>query len=343
VIRIAVDAMGGDHAPEATVLGAIECASDARCDFGIVLYGDEPRLHEILGRHRPAPSIEVVHCSQTIDMHDAATSALKEKRDSSIVKPLHDHRDGAVQGFISAGNTGAVMAASTLILGRIHGVARPTIGTFLPSTHGWTLVIDAGANVDSKPHHLAQFAVMGSIYAEQMRGITRPRVGLISVGEEDSKGDAATIEAHKLLLRAPIHFTGNCEGRDILMGKIDVAVCDGFVGNIILKFAESIPGFLKTKFTEAAQQGLKQKLAVGMARGTMRAMMKDWDYQEQGGVPLLGVNGISIIGHGSSTPRAIRNMILKAKEMIDLDMNGKISSAMRSMPAYTSQRPQEQS
>jgi phosphate acyltransferase len=333
MIRIAVDAMGGDHAPAATVRGAMECAADPRCDFGIVLYGDEPRIRALLSGSHAKPNIEIEHCSEVIGMHDSATSALKEKRDSSIVKPLSRHREGIVQGFISAGNTGAVMAASTLILGRLEGVARPTIGTFLPSTHGWTLVIDAGANVDSKPHHLLQFAVMGSIFTRHMLGIPDPRVGLISVGEEDSKGDNATIEAHKLLRKAPINFVGNCEGRDILTGGVDVAVCDGFVGNIILKFAESIPGFLKTKFTEAAQQGLKQKIAVGLARGTMRAVMKDWDYQEQGGVPLLGVNGVSIIGHGSSTPKAIKNMILKAKEMIDRKINDSIASALRSLPA----------
>jgi phosphate acyltransferase len=333
MIRIAVDAMGGDHAPDATVRGAVECAADVRCDFGIVLYGDAERLRGILATLHTPPRIEIEHCSQVIDMHDTATTALKEKKDSSIVKPLMQHRDGVVQGFISAGNTGAVMAASTLILGRIEGVSRPTIGTFLPSTHGWTLVVDAGANVDSKPHHLLQFAVMGSIYTEQIRGIRHPRVGLVSVGEEETKGDTATIEAHKLLVKAPINFTGNCEGRDILTGSVDVAVCDGFVGNIILKFAESIPRFLKTKFAEAADSGLKQKLAIGLARGTMRAMMKDWDYQEHGGVPLLGVNGISIIGHGSSTPRAIKNMILKAKEMIDLNINEKIATALRSLAA----------
>lgn len=325
--------MGGDYAPDATVRGAVECLADPRCDFGIVLFGDEPGIRAILARQGGVRNLEVEHCTEIIDMRDSATTSLKEKRDSSIVKPLVMHRDGLVQGFLSAGNTGAVMAASTLILGRIPGVARPTIGTFLPSTHGWTLVVDAGANVDSKPHHLLQFAVMGSIFAEQIRGIARPRVGLVSVGEENSKGDTATIEAHKLLAKAPINFTGNCEGRDILMGKIDVAVCDGFVGNILLKFAESIPGFLKAKFTEAANQGFRQKLAIGIARGTMRTMMKDWDYQEHGGVPLLGVNGVSIIGHGSSTPKAIKNMILKAKEMIDLNINGKIASALDSIQA----------
>ncbi|MBI5647402.1 MAG: phosphate acyltransferase PlsX [Ignavibacteriae bacterium] len=324
--------MGGDFAPEAAVRGALECVADPRCDFGVVLFGDEQRIQPFLPAGPLPEGITVVHTRETIGMGESATTALKSKRDSSIVRALEAHKAGEVHGFISAGNTGAVMAASTLILGRLPGVARPTIGTFLPSQKGWTLVIDAGANVDSKPHHLAQFGVMGAVLTELLRGVENPSVGLLNVGEEEGKGNEATIEAYKLLKNAPLRFAGNVEGRDILKGTVDVVVCDGFTGNIILKFAESIPGFLKAKFTELAQRGLVAKLSLGLLRSPMRAMMKEWDYQEHGGVPLLGVNGVSIIGHGSSSPRAIKHMILKAKEMIDRRVNERIAEAMATLP-----------
>ncbi len=327
-VIIAVDAMGGDFAPEATVKGAVDTARDPGCDFAIRLFGDEQLLRPLLSREGGPAALEVIHCSETIGMNESATGALKTKRDSSIVRMLEAQRDGEVDGCISAGNTGAVMAASTLILGRLRGVARPTIGAFFPNMRGWTLVVDAGANVDCKPQHLLQFGLMGSVFAGQIFGLKKPSVGLLNVGEEEGKGNETAVEAHRLMKKAPMNFVGNIEGRDILKGNVDVAVCDGFTGNILLKFAESFPVFLKTKFRDAARRGLRAKLAVGLAAGTLRTMMKEWDYQEQGGVPLLGVNGVSIIGHGSSTPAAIRSMILKAKEMIDRRVNERIAEAL---------------
>lgn len=323
--------MGGDFAPEAIVRGAVDCARDARCDFDILLVGEESRIREALGADGSAAHISVVHAAEVVGMHDSPTAALKTKKNSSIQIALDLQRDGRADGFVSAGNTGAVMAATTLTLGRIDGVSRPTIGTFLPTTSGWTLLVDAGANVDSKPLHLQQFGVMGSIFTEHMLGTRSPKVGLLSVGEEKGKGDAVTVEAHELLAASPINFVGNIEGRDILSGKVDVAVCDGFVGNIILKFAESFPVLLKTKFREYAERGILNKLRMAVTATAVRSIFKGWDYQEQGGVPLLGVNGVSIIGHGSSTPKAITNMILKAKEMIDRKVNERIAVAMRQL------------
>lgn len=328
MVTIAVDAMGGDFAPEAEVKGALECLADPRCDFAIALYGDAERIAPYLAGRADDGRLAVVHTTEIIDMHDSAMSALKTKKDSSMGRALEAHKAGDAQGFISAGNTGAVMAASTLILGRVPGVARPTIGTFMPTVRGWTLLVDAGANVDCKAHHLVQFAMMGSIYTELMRGVDRPTVGLLNVGEEDSKGGEVPVAAHRMLKEAPINFHGNVEGGDIFKGTVDVVVCDGFTGNVILKVAESVPGFLKATFRRVAEKSLLDKLRIGFAAGALRTAMKDWDYQDYGGVPLLGVNGVSIIGHGRSTPRAIKNMILKAKETIDRGVTGRIAQAM---------------
>lgn len=324
--------MGGDFAPRNVVQGALDCARDPRCDFEILLVGQEDAIRAFLPDSVPS-NIRIRHADDVVDMKDSVATALKAKKNSSMYRALEWHRDGEVQGFISAGNTGAMMALSTLILGRLPGVERPSIGTFLPSRKGPVLLIDAGANVDSKPSHLAQFGIMGSIYTELMLKRPSPKVGLLNVGEEESKGNDASIAAWPLLNAAPVHFIGNIEGRDILKGTADVVVCDGFTGNIVLKFAESFPGLLKSKFHEYADQGLLKKLWVGLIAGTIKKMIKDWDYQEYGGVPLLGVNGVSIIGHGSSTPRAIMNMIFAAKNMVDRRVNETIREAM------TSQQP----
>lgn len=321
--------MGGDFAPHNVVQGALDCARDPRCDFDILLVGQEDAIRALLPASVP-PNIHVRHTDEVVDMKDSVATALKAKKNSSMYKALEWHRDGEVQGFISAGNTGAMMALSTLILGRLPGVERPSIGTFLPSQKGPVLLIDAGANVDSKPSHLAQFGIMGSIYTELMMKRPSPKVGLLNVGEEESKGNDASIAAWPLLKAAPVNFIGNVEGRDILKGTADVVVCDGFTGNIILKFAESFPGLLKSKFYDYAAQGFLKKLWVGLIAGTIKKMIKDWDYQEYGGVPLLGVNGVSIIGHGSSTPRAIMNMIFAAKNMVDRRVNETIREAMAS-------------
>jgi phosphate acyltransferase len=327
VITIAVDAMGGDYAPAAVVQGAVDCARDPRCDFHLLLVGDEAVIRPLLPTPCP-PAIAVFHASEIVGMKDPIGIAVKGKPDSSMRRGLELVRDGRAQGFISAGNTAADMALSTLILGRLPGVERPCIGTFLPSQKVWTLLIDAGANVDAKPKHLLQFAIMGSIFTELIRGIPRPTVGLLSVGEEDSKGNDAVIEAHGLLRAAPINFLGNVEGRDILKGTADVVVCDGFTGNILLKFAESFPGLLKHALLGYAARGLVQKLWAGLMGRTLKGVLRPWDYQEAGGVPLLGVRGVSIIGHGSSSPRAILNMILRAKEMAEHRVNERIAEAM---------------
>jgi glycerol-3-phosphate acyltransferase PlsX len=261
-------------------------------------------------------------------MHDQPTAALRAKRFSSISVGLNLHREGKAQGFLSAGNTGAVLSAATLILGRIPGVGRPTIGALVPTAQSPCLLVDAGANVDCRPHHLREFGIMGSIYVSAMLAIDRPRVGILSVGEEDTKGNEASLEASRLLRQSGLNFIGNVEGRDILKGHVDVVVCDGFVGNILLKFGESVPEFFKSRFKVFAARSIWNKLIGLLARNGLRQVMKELDYQEHGGVPLLGVNGVTIIGHGGSTPKAIKNMIYRAEETITKDVKRKIQETL---------------
>lgn len=336
MIRIAVDAMGGDFAPQAAVDGALASIRDPRCDFSVLLCGDAARLEPLLPSPLPE-RLSVVHAPAVVDMHDSAASAWRTKKDSSMIRALELHRDGQADAVISAGHTGVMMSASTLILGRLPGIARPTIGTSIPTVRGTTLLVDAGANVDSKPQHLVQFGIMGSIYAEQVLGIERPSVGLLNVGEEDSKGNDAAIEAHRLLRSSPVNFAGNCEGRDILRGAVDVAVCDGFVGNIVLKFAESVPFFLKHTFRGIAARSLYHKLLVGLMLGPLRAAMRRWDPAETGGVPLLGLNGTSLIGHGNSDARAVTNMIVAARNTVPRRLGERITEAMRAIAGSATQ------
>jgi len=335
-ITVVADAMGGDQAPAVVVQGALEAVRESSGRVSVILVGREQAIESELQKHAPAAAeskiagtLRVAHADDVIEMLDAPNSALKSKKNSSIAVGLALHRDGKADAFVSAGNTGAVLSASTLILGRIKGIGRPTIGALFPTAkHSPCLLLDAGANVDCRARHLYEFALMGSAYIGAMFGTPRPAVGLLSIGEEEVKGNEVTLEAFRLLKDAPIHFVGNVEGRDILKGEVDVVVCDGFVGNILLKFGESMPGFLKAKFVRYASRGPRQKLVALMARGGLRSVMKEMDYQEAGGVPLLGVNGVSIIGHGGSTPLAIKNMILLAAKTVVQDVNGKIQDSL---------------
>ena len=327
--KIVLDAMGGDFAPANEVAGALLALKEHPGAFEIILVGDESRIREELGSHGAVPaSVSTVHASEVITMHDPPTAAVKTKRNSSIAVGMTLHKEGKADAFASAGNTGAMLSASTLILGRIRGVSRPTIGAFFPSLKGVCILLDAGTNVDCRPQHLLEFAVMGSLYASHVLKYADPTVGLLSVGEEDTKGSAVTIETNKLLRASRLNFIGNIEGRDILAGKAQVIICDGFVGNIILKFGESIPAFLKARLKGYADKGLVEKLRIGLVRSPLRQSLKDMDYEEVGGVPVLGVNGVSVIGHGRSTPKAIKNMILRAYEVAMSQLNVSIERAV---------------
>ena len=331
-LRIALDAMGGDFAPENEILGAIEVFNSglAPADLEIVFVGDEHKIKKCLAANDASRmKYSIVHAEETVTMKDDPTEVIKTKRNSSLYMGADLHAKGGADAFVSAGNTGAMLAMSTIIMGRIKGVSRPTIGTFLPSAAKYpVLLLDAGANVDCKARFLYEFAVMGSIYTSQILGIESPRVGLLSIGEEEKKGNEAVRQAHQLLKESNLNFIGNVEGGDIMSGACDVVVCDGFTGNVILKFAESFSGFLKKMFKNYANENLANKILMACAMPALKSVFKQFNYEEYGGVPLLGVNGVSIIGHGKSSPKAIKNMILKAVETVQKQVNSKIENAL---------------
>ena len=321
--------MGGDHAPANEVAGAVQSLRESNNEFEVILVGKEKEIRRELASHQAEGlSCSVVHADEVIEMDDSPTVALKQKKNSSLAVGVRLHKEGKAEAFASIGNTGAVLSASALILGRIKGVSRPTIGTFFPSETGVCLLVDAGTNVDCRAQHLYEFAVMGSIYAKRVFKYGDPKVGLLNIGEEKVKGSEVVQEAYELLESSNLNFIGNVEGRDILKGKAQVVVCDGFVGNAILKFGESVPGFMKTKLKQYAGKNLWRTLLIGLARGALRASLREMDYEEFGGVPVLGVNGVSIIGHGGSSPKAIKNMILKAAEVSASQLNKHIEEAM---------------
>lgn len=313
--------MGGDNAPFNEIIGSLE-ALKANNDLEIILVGKEELIKAELNNHKYDKScISIVNATEVIDMNDVPANAVRTKKDSSLVIGANLIKNKKAEALVSAGNTGAVLTASTLIIGRISGCGRPTIGASFPTGPGGVCqVFDVGASVDSKPNHLLEYAIMGTVFAKELYGIDNPTVGLLSVGEEKSKGNEVTKAAYSLLSNSDLNFIGNVEGRDVLKGKVDIIVCDGFVGNIILKFGESFISFLKARLKDVAEKSIINKLKIGLVKGLIKIALKDVDYQNHGGVPLLGINGISIIGHGSSSPLAIKNMILRAKEMLDKNL-----------------------
>ncbi len=326
--RIVVDAMGGDFAPVNAVLGAVEAYSENR-SFDLYLVGKQSKIKEVLSSNNITfPEEFVVNADEVIEMADSPASSLKAKPNSSIVIGAQLVRDKKADAFVSAGNTGAMMAASTLIIGRISGLGRPTIGAEMPNVNGICYLYDVGASKDSKPIHLFEYAVMGTIFAKEMGGVTNPKVGVLSMGEEEGKGNEVSEAAAKMLRQSKLNFIGNVEGRDILTGNVDVVVCDGYVGNIILKFGESVPKLLKYLLAKTAEKSFLDKILIGLSKSTLKKALKSLDYQEYGGVPLLGVNGISIIGHGSSSIRAIKNMVLRANEMHQKQLVQKMTTAI---------------
>lgn len=326
--KIVVDAMGGDFAPQNVVQGALQAYQENE-DFDVYLVGKEKAILKVLNDYNlQFDKNNIINADEVIEMGDSPTQALKSKPNSSILVCSKLVREKKADAFVSAGNTGAVMAASTLIIGRIKGVGRPTIGAIFPNSSGVCALFDVGASVDSKPKHLLEYALMGSIYVREMFGVENPRVGILNVGEEESKGNELSIAASELIKKTNLNFIGNVEGRDILNGNVNVVVCDGFVGNILLKFGEGVLTLLRYKFKNYAETSFFNKLKMGMLRKSLRTLLKDFDYQEHGGVPLLGIDGVTIIGHGSSTAKAIKNMVLKAKEAYEKDLTGKIRNSI---------------
>ena len=310
-MRIAVDAMGTDHAPESEVAGAVAAVGQDP-ELEIILVGDEALVSAQLDRFSESGRIAVVHTPHRITSDDAPVSALRRIPRSSINMGLELHKAGEADAFVSAGSTGAVMAASRLILRTLAGADRPTVGTPFPTDGGTTLVVDSGASVDCKPLQLVQFARLGTVYMQDVAGIPRPSVGLLNVGAETRKGTEAVQAAHQLLADSDLDFVGNVEGRDIMSHSCDVLVCDGFIGNILLKFFESLATFLESR--------VRSGLAERCLDSGLDEIFRGFDYAEYGGVPLLGVNGVSVVCHGASSPKAIRKAIGVAKRAVESRM-----------------------
>ncbi len=328
-IDIVVDAMGSDRAPEAEIRGAI--AACRRFNVRVLLVGPEQRIEPALvqclkGHNLP---IEVVHASEWISMDDKAAQAVRSKRDSSMRVGLKLVREGKAAGFFTAGNTGAAMATAKMVLGMLAGVDRPALATILPTLNGSpSLLLDVGANVDSAPENLVQFAVMGDIYAREVLRIKNPCVGLLSIGEEDSKGNALTRDTLPLLRNLPINFIGNVEGRDLYNNRADVIVSDGFVGNVALKSSEGLARLVNTSLRESLKSTVTAQVGALLSRNAFADFKKRLDYTEYGGAPLLGVRGVCIVGHGSSNEKAVMNGIRVTAEFAHAEVNAAIEAAI---------------
>ncbi len=338
MIRIALDAMGSDHAPQAEVQGAIQAARELR--VSITLVGDEKRILRELNRYRVGRlPLEVVHASQVISMRDPATTALRKKKDSSIRVATSLVRSGQVVGFVSAGNTGACLAVAKRILGALDRVDRPALAAVLPTATGRPAVlVDVGANVDCKPNQLFQFAIMGESFARLVLGASRPRVGLLSIGQEDVKGNELSKEVFQLLKSAPLNFMGNVEGRDVFKGEVDVIVCDGFIGNVALKVSEGLSEMVTHLLKKDLSSNLGSLMGALLPRRGVQKFMTRMDYSEYGGAPLLGVRGAAIICHGRSTAKAIKNAIRVAQEFCLNRVNERIQEEIRGYACHTAEQ-----
>ena len=330
-ITIAVDAMGGDHAPRREVEGAVLAAEE--WGLGILLVGQEELLRKELRRH-PARHwpVEVVHAAEVITMEDNPVRAVRTKRESSIRIATRLVREGRAQAVVSAGNTGAVMATAKIVLGALPSVDRPALGAVFPPLGGKSAVmIDVGANVDCKPEQLRQFAVMGATFSRLLLGISNPRVGLLSIGAEQTKGNELTREAYRLLKQSSLNFVGNVEGRDLYNGSVDVIVCDGFIGNVALKISEGLADAIQQLFAEALSRKASSKGVSESSRPALEDLAKRIDYSETGGAPLLGVKGVCTICHGNSTPKAIQNAIRMAAELVSAGISEKIEAELEKL------------
>jgi len=326
---IAVDAMGGDFGPSVVVHGALRALPQLPEDTRIIFFGDRDIIVREMEKAGVETSrVEVVHASQNIDMHESPASAVRKKRESSIVLAAHALRLGQADAFVSAGSTGAVVAANLLHVGRLPGVSRPAIATYCPTLKGTTLFIDVGANSDSKAEHLVQFAAMGRIYAEKILGRKDPKVGLLNIGEEPSKGSELYQAAHKKLAELEPNFVGNVESTAVFAGKAEVVVTDGFVGNILLKSVEGFAGFLLATIRHEIQQSIRARLGGFMLKRRLRTIFEGFDYVQYGGAPLLGCKGISIICHGKSNEAAIANAVLLASRAVQEKLGDLISAEL---------------
>lgn len=323
MIRVAVDAMGGDFAPAEIVKGAVQASRELQIE--IILVGDLEKLSRELKKYKERGELPVVAASEVIEMDESPAQAVKQKKDASINVAVSLVKDGKANAVISAGNTGALMASALFKLGRIPGVERPAIATEFPLPTGKVLLLDMGANVDCKPKHLVQFAEMGNLYARHVLHIDNPQVGLLNIGEEKEKGNELTRQAWPLLKQAPINFVGNVESKEILRGKADVVVCDGFVGNLILKFGESISLAVFQLLKNELSKGIMNKIGLAFLYPSLRRLRKTLTYDEYGAAPLLGISGIVFKAHGRAKANAIKNAVRETAEAVKEDMVSCIS------------------
>ncbi len=335
--RIALDAMGGDDAPAAIVAGAIIAQTDL-ADVDVILVGDPEQIQACLNTHPNPPKLEIVPAEGTIEMHEEPLGALRRKPNASINVSMQLVKDGKADGVVSAGHSGAAMAGALLRLGRIKGIDRPAIAAIFPTNRAdkSVVILDVGANVDCRPKYLEQFAVMGAVYSQYVLGVDAPKVGLLNIGEEESKGNEVALKAHEILQQNQnICFVGNAEGRDVLSGNFDVIVCDGFVGNILLKFAEAVGDIVVQMLREELPRGLHGKLGTALLKPNLKRLKQRIDAAEHGGGLLLGVAGVCIISHGSSDAISIANAIRSAKNAIDNNVIDRIQSQTRGKALQT--------
>jgi phosphate acyltransferase len=329
--RIALDAMGGDDAPAAIVAGAIQAQTEL-ADVEVLLVGDRSQIQACLNQYPHAPKLEIIPAEGTIEMHEEPLVAIRRKPKASINVSMQLVKDGKADAVVSAGHSGAAMAAALLRLGRLKGIDRPAIAAVFPTNRAdkSVLILDVGANVDCRPKYLEQFAMMGSIYSRSVMGVEEPRVGLLNIGEEESKGNEVAVKAHESLAQnQSICFVGNAEGRDVLSGNFDVIVCDGFVGNVLLKFAEAVGDIVVQMLKEELPRGLHGKLGTAFLKPNLQRLKRRIDAAEHGGGLLLGVEGVCIISHGSSDANSIANAIRSAKRAVDQNAIEQIQAATR--------------
>jgi phosphate acyltransferase len=337
-MRVAVDAMGGDNAPAVEVEGVVSAARE----FGIpvTLVGDTEKLRQELAKY-DTNGLDIIlhHASEVVEMHDSASDAVRKKKDSSIRVAFELVKQGLADAVVSAGNSGATMAAGMFVLKRIKGIERPAIAQVFPTLRGATLVLDVGGNVDCKPIHLVQFAIMGEVYARYVMGVPKPTIGLLSNGEEESKGNELTRETHAILKDISIEYAGYVEGRDIFNGTVDVVVCDGFVGNVVLKLSEGLAEAVGKMLRDEIQKSFLSKVGYLLSRTAFKNFKKKVDYAEYGGAPLFGIDGVGMICHGGSNSKAIKNAIRFAHEYAQKRVNQRMAEKLEeNFPVYMQQR-----
>jgi len=327
-MKIVVDAMGGDYAPRVVIEGVVEAVKTYNIE--VVLVGDLEKINSFLKKFNyPKEQILIEPASEVIQMGEPAASSVRRKRDSSIVVGINLVKEEKADAFVSAGNTGAVVCAATLGLGLLPGIERPGIAVITPTLKGFSLIIDVGANIEAKPKHLLQYAIMADAYLNYILNKPHPRIGILNIGEEESKGTELIKETHQLLEKSNLNFIGNVEAKDLFSGKAEIILCDGFVGNVALKVTESVAETMQVFLKKHLSNNFLGKLGILFLSRSFRRFRKDLDYSEYGGAPLLGVNGVVIIGHGRSNVNAIKNAIRVAKEEVERRFNEKIIEAIK--------------